>query len=58
MSKMPPAPRWRVNRRDFLHGATAAARARLIRPRHLKAMLQDKNTEAMVRYALHGLQAK
>ena len=58
MSKMPPAPRSRVNRRDFLRGATAAARATPIVPRHLKAMLKNKNTEAMARDALHGLQAK
>ena len=37
MSKMPPAPRSQVNRRDFLRAATAAAVAPMIVPRHVIA---------------------
>ena len=40
MSKMPPAPRSRVNRRDFLRAATAAAVAPIIVPRHVVARSQ------------------
>ena len=40
MSKMPPAPRSRVNRRDFLRAATAAAVAPMIVPRHVVARSQ------------------
>jgi predicted dehydrogenase len=40
MSKMPPARRSRVNRRDFLRVATAAAAAPLIVPRHVVARSQ------------------
>ena len=40
MSKMPPAPRSHVNRRDFLRAATAAAVAPMIVPRHVVARSQ------------------
>ena len=40
MTKLPPAPRSHVNRRDFLRAATAAAVAPMIVPRHVIARSQ------------------